>query len=84
MLAASLVNDLQPAALSLRPSLRDTLNAGLDAGSLAGIVSGSGPTCVFLCRDSANAEEVAQALAASGTCRAVRTAVGPVHGARLG
>lgn len=84
VLAASLVNDLQPAALSLRPSLRDTLDAGLAAGSLAGIVSGSGPTCVFLCRDAANADAVARALATSGTCRAARTAVGPVPGARLG
>jgi 4-diphosphocytidyl-2-C-methyl-D-erythritol kinase len=83
VLAASLVNDLEPAALSLRPSLRSTLDAGLAAGSLAGIVSGSGPTCVFLCRDAATAESVATKLNGSGACRAVRTANGPVPGARL-
>jgi 4-diphosphocytidyl-2-C-methyl-D-erythritol kinase len=83
VLAASLVNDLQAAALSLRPSLRDTLEAGAAAGSLAGIVSGSGPTCAFLCRDSAAADAVAKALEESGTCRAVRTATGPVPGARV-
>lgn len=83
VLAASLANDLQPAALSLRPSLQDTLEAGAAAGSLAGIVSGSGPTCAFLCRDAANADAVAKALEASGTCRAARTATGPVAGARL-
>src|SRR5690606_30407436 len=83
VLAASLVNDLQPAALSLRPSLQDTLDAGLAAGSLAGIVSGSGPTCAFLCRDAANADAVARALESSGTCRAVRIATGPVAGARI-
>ena len=49
---------------------------------LAAMVSGSGPTCVFLCRDSASAE-VAAALDDSGTCRAARTATGPVPGARL-
>ncbi len=83
VLAASLVNDLEPAALSLRPDIRETLDAGIAAGSLAGIVCGSGPTCVFLCRDAASAESVATKLNASGTCRAVRTANGPVPGARL-
>ena len=83
VLAASLVNDLQPAALVLRPSLQDTLDAGVAAGSLAGIVSGSGPTCAFLCRDAASADTVAKALEESGTCRAVRQATGPVPGARL-
>jgi 4-diphosphocytidyl-2-C-methyl-D-erythritol kinase len=83
VLAASLVNDLQPAALSLRPSLQDTLAAGAAAGSLAGVVSGSGPTCAFLCRDAAAAETVAKALEESGTCRAARTATGPVPGARV-
>jgi 4-diphosphocytidyl-2-C-methyl-D-erythritol kinase len=82
VLAASLVNDLQPAALALRPSLQDTLAAGAAAGSLAGVVSGSGPTCAFLCRDAAAADAVAKALEESGTCRAVRTALGPVPGAR--
>ncbi len=52
-LAAALHNDLQPAAISLRPSLRSLLEAGVEYGALAGVVSGSGPTCAFLCRDSA-------------------------------
>jgi len=83
VLAKSLTNDLQPAAISLRPHLAETLAAGAAAGALAGIVSGSGPTCVFLCRDAASATSVAEALAGSGTCRAARTATGPVPGARL-
>lgn len=83
VLAASLANDLQPAALSLRPSLRDTLDAGAAAGSLAGIVSGSGPTCAFLCRDAVSADTVARALEASRTCRAVRSTTGAVPGARV-
>ena len=36
-------NDLQPAALSLRPELGDVLAAGAELGALGGIVSGSGP-----------------------------------------
>ncbi|MEU2717525.1 4-(cytidine 5'-diphospho)-2-C-methyl-D-erythritol kinase [Streptomyces sp. NPDC007205] len=80
-LAAAVSNDLQPAALSLFPELADTLDAGRGAGALAALVSGSGPTTAFLARDAESAEKVAQALRASGTCRAVRTAVGPVAGA---
>ena len=83
VLAKSLVNDLEPAALSMRPGLRATLAAGVAAGALAGVVSGSGPTCVFLCRDADAAARIADALTASGTCRLARTATGPVPGARL-
>jgi 4-diphosphocytidyl-2-C-methyl-D-erythritol kinase len=83
VLAKSLTNDLEAAAVSLRPALRETLAAGADAGALAGIVSGSGPTCVFLCRDADSATAVAEHLAASDTCSTARTAIGPVPGARL-
>jgi 4-diphosphocytidyl-2-C-methyl-D-erythritol kinase len=83
VLAKALANDLEPAALSLRPELRATLQAGAAAGALAGIVSGSGPTCVFLCRDAQHAAAVAAALDEDGIGRAVRTAQGPVPGARL-
>ncbi len=57
-LAKVLKNDLQPAALSLRPDLRKTMEVGMEAGALTGIVSGSGPTIAFLCEDAAQAEEV--------------------------
>ncbi len=83
VLAAALGNDLAPAALALRPELGSVLAAGTAAGALAGLVSGSGPTCVFLARDAAHAEQVAAGLAAAGVCRAVRVAHGPVAGARL-
>ncbi|KUN37818.1 4-diphosphocytidyl-2C-methyl-D-erythritol kinase [Streptomyces longwoodensis] len=82
-LAAAVSNDLQPAALSLFPELTDTLAAGRAAGALAAVVSGSGPTTAFLTRDLASAEAVAGALRVSGTCRAVRVAVGPVAGATV-
>lgn len=80
-LAPVLANDLQPAALSLRPALAATLAAGLGAGALAALVSGSGPTTAFLVRDPAAAAGVAAALEASGTCRTTRTATSPAPGA---
>jgi 4-diphosphocytidyl-2-C-methyl-D-erythritol kinase len=82
-LAPLLGNDLQPAALSLDPGLRRTLRAGTDAGALAGIVSGSGPTCAFLCASAGSAIDVGAQLAGAGVCRTVRVASGPVHGARV-
>ncbi|WP_399089837.1 4-(cytidine 5'-diphospho)-2-C-methyl-D-erythritol kinase [Streptomyces sp. BBFR2] len=82
-LAGELANDLQPAALSLRPSLAATLDAGAAAGALATLVSGSGPTTAFLAADPEGAEKVAAALTASGTCRAVRIAVAPAPGATV-
>jgi 4-diphosphocytidyl-2-C-methyl-D-erythritol kinase len=83
VLAKWLCNDLEPAAISLRPALRETLDAGLRAGALAGLVSGSGPTCVFLARDAGHADDVAARLTATELCRTVRVAHGPVPGARL-
>jgi 4-diphosphocytidyl-2-C-methyl-D-erythritol kinase len=83
VLAAALGNDLQAAAISLRPALSVTLRAGRDAGALAGMVSGSGPTCVFLAEDGAHAAELASTLESYGVCRAVRVAHGPVPGARV-
>ncbi|TQK28654.1 4-(cytidine 5'-diphospho)-2-C-methyl-D-erythritol kinase [Arthrobacter sp. SLBN-53] len=82
-LAPLLGNDLQPAALNLRSDLRRTLRAGQEAGALAGIVSGSGPTCAFLCASAAHAVDVGTALSGAGVCRTVRVASGPVHGARV-
>lgn len=82
-LALCLGNDLQAAAVSLAPDLRRTLRAGVAAGALAGVVSGSGPTCAFLCEDAEAAIDVATELAGAGVCRTVRVAHGPVPGARV-
>jgi 4-diphosphocytidyl-2-C-methyl-D-erythritol kinase len=76
-------NELQPAALSMKPALRRVLRAGVEAGALAGIVSGSGPTCTFLCRSASSAVDVGTELSGAGVCRTVRVASGPVHGARV-
>ncbi|NED99513.1 4-(cytidine 5'-diphospho)-2-C-methyl-D-erythritol kinase [Phytoactinopolyspora halotolerans] len=75
--AASMANDMEAAALSLRPSLRSTLDAGRAAGALAGIVSGSGPTCVFLAPDGPGAAALAQVLSASAPCRTTEVVTGP-------
>jgi 4-diphosphocytidyl-2-C-methyl-D-erythritol kinase len=82
-LGAALVNDLQPAAISLHSGLRATLASGREAGALGAVVSGSGPTCAFLARDEEHALDLAVTLSASGTCRTVARAHGPVAGATV-
>lgn len=81
-LAQALGNDLQPASLRLRPALADPLTAGTtgDDGALAALVSGSGPTCLFLCADPHHAARVAARLADHGR---VHHAHGPVPGATI-
>jgi 4-diphosphocytidyl-2-C-methyl-D-erythritol kinase len=78
-----LTNDLQQAAISLRPELRRTLAAGIEHGALAAIISGSGPTCAYLARDAKHAAGLAVALAGAGVCRTVVHVVGPVPGASV-
>ena len=82
-LGRALSNDLQRAALSLRPRLQLTLDVGEEYGALGALVSGSGPTCAFLARDEEHALDLAVALSSSGVCRTVRRADGPVSGARV-
>ena len=82
-LAPQLANDLQEAALSLRPDLGEVLAAGMEYGALGGIVSGSGPTTAFLVEDNEAGIDLAVALTASGVVRDVRRASGPVHGAHV-
>lgn len=81
--AGHLGNDLEAAALSLMPALRRTLRAGSEAGALHGMVSGSGPTCLFFCADHDSALAVATELSEVGVARQVRIASGPAGGARI-
>jgi 4-diphosphocytidyl-2-C-methyl-D-erythritol kinase len=81
--AAELHNDLEAAAVALAPPLRRTLRAGKQLGALAGIVSGSGPTCAFLCIDAPSATHLAAALAGEGVCATTRVVTGPAPGARV-
>jgi 4-diphosphocytidyl-2-C-methyl-D-erythritol kinase len=64
-LAAGIENDLEPAALSLRPELSGTLDALRAAGALAAAVSGSGPTCFGLFADRAAVERAETTLPGS-------------------
>jgi 4-diphosphocytidyl-2-C-methyl-D-erythritol kinase len=82
-LGQALTNDLQAAALSLRPGLRLLLDAGAELGALGAVVSGSGPTVAFLARGEDHAVSLAASLAGQGVCRSVRRADGPVPGARV-
>lgn len=82
-LGKQLSNDLQPAALTLRSSLRDAIDAGRDAGALGALVSGSGPTCAFLAESEDHALELAAALSDRSVARSVIRAHGPVPGATV-
>ena len=82
-LGRALSNDLQAPAISLFPALRKTLDAGLEFGALGALVSGSGPTCLFLARDVRHATDLAVALTGAGVCRTVTRASGPVPGATV-
>lgn len=82
-LAAALHNDLEQAACDLRPDLARLIVEGTDAGALRGLVSGSGPTCVFLCESADHARTVAGTLSAASDRRVVLVAHGPVAGAHV-
>ncbi|WP_033423880.1 4-(cytidine 5'-diphospho)-2-C-methyl-D-erythritol kinase [Actinomadura flavalba] len=82
-LGTALSNDLQPAALMLRPALRRTLDAGTAAGALGALVSGSGPTCAFLAESDGHAAELAAVLVQAGVARAAVRATGDVPGAEV-
>lgn len=76
-LSAALHNDLQAAALDLRPELATLIERGEAEGALRGLVSGSGPTVVFL------AESAEAARAVAGALDSGLVANGPVAGAHI-
>ena len=80
-LAASLRNDLEPAALDLRPDLRRTFADAGRAGALATLLSGSGPTVLLLCRDAEHGRGVAAAMGEQGheRCWVVPAPVAGAH-----
>lgn len=59
-------NDLEVAALALRPELAKTIEAGKKAGALKSMVSGSGPTIAHLALDRLQAEQIVSRLALAG------------------
>jgi 4-diphosphocytidyl-2-C-methyl-D-erythritol kinase len=79
-LARLLVNDMEAAAVSLRPQLASLMHGGLEEGALAAHVSGSGPTVLFLAHDVKHAVALARRLRMRGGARSVHLARGPVPG----
>ena len=73
-LAGALRNDLQAPAIDLRPGLGDLVARGEREGALRGLVSGSGPTVVFLCDSADSARAVAASLGAPDSVVWVATA----------
>jgi 4-diphosphocytidyl-2-C-methyl-D-erythritol kinase len=72
------VNELQPAALSLRPELAGTLDAVRAAGADVAMVSGSGPTVLGLFRDTDAGKAAAKRFPGSHVARPVGPHAGEV------
>lgn len=66
LVAKFMHNDLEIAALAIRPELANTIEAGRKAGSLKSMVSGSGPTIAHLAQNRVHAEQVANRLTLAG------------------
>ena len=81
MLAESLHNDLQAAALHLRPELGDVLELGERNGALAGVVSGIRP--VDRVPDRGPRLGAGLQIALSAARLTVLRVTGPAHGARV-
>ena len=81
-LPGQLQNDLQEAALSLRPDLVRTFDDGYEAGAMECLLSGSGPTVLLLCSDADHAREVTAAMHAAGHPRTVAVPA-PVSGVHV-
>jgi 4-diphosphocytidyl-2-C-methyl-D-erythritol kinase len=77
-LGASLSNDLEPAAFSLRPELAEAKTLLVDEGALGAVLSGSGPTLLALCESQQAARALARAVA--GHFQAVEVACSPAGG----
>lgn len=82
-LAATMHNDLQAAALDLRPELAEVIEVAEAAGALRAIVSGSGPTIAALAADTGAAMGVSRALSACELVADTVRADAPVAGARV-
>ena len=65
-IAPLLHNDLQEAAVSLRPELQRILDLGDEAMALTAMISGSGPTVALLARDANDAIAIASRVTTFG------------------
>lgn len=76
-------NDMAEAAVEMRPQLAEVLAAGAADGAVATLVSGSGPTVLYLARDEHHGHALAARLRLRGLARQVHYVTGPVAGAVL-
>lgn len=81
-IAALMSNELQAPAVRLIPALEDMMDAGMAEGALQGVVSGSGPTVIFLARDAGAAVQLAARLEEHTGAWAIPVS-GPAPGARI-
>ncbi|MBO0596558.1 4-(cytidine 5'-diphospho)-2-C-methyl-D-erythritol kinase [Nesterenkonia sp. E16_7] len=82
LVASLMANDLQAPAVASLPSLEDMMDIGMIEGALQGMVSGSGPTLVFLARDAESAHQLCTSLEERTEVWAIPV-TGPAPGARL-
>lgn len=82
LVASLMANDLQAPAVASLPSLEDMMDIGMIEGALQGMVSGSGPTLVFLARDAESAHQLSTSLEERTEVWAIPV-TGPAPGARL-
>jgi 4-diphosphocytidyl-2-C-methyl-D-erythritol kinase len=59
-------NDLERAALALRPELGELLQQGRKSGALKSMVSGSGPSIIHLAKNRIHAQQIASRLSLAG------------------
>jgi 4-diphosphocytidyl-2-C-methyl-D-erythritol kinase len=74
-------NDLEIAAIALRPELRQIIADGEIAGALRSMISGSGPTVAHLAKNRIDAEQIASRLTRMG--HQIITTFSTDSGARL-
>ena len=82
-LGEHLVNDLQPAALELRPQLQRTMDLAKAAGALGVIVSGSGPTVAALAKSRRHAKAIAAQWVAAGVVTGMVVTTSPMGGTQI-
>ncbi|ANC32688.1 4-(cytidine 5'-diphospho)-2-C-methyl-D-erythritol kinase [Isoptericola dokdonensis] len=81
-LGLALHNDLQDAALDLRPDLARTVEIARHGGALGVVVSGSGPSVAALARSRQHALAIAATWTAESAADSVWCTTGPAAGAR--
>ncbi|UIZ92762.1 4-(cytidine 5'-diphospho)-2-C-methyl-D-erythritol kinase [Corynebacterium sp. CNCTC7651] len=82
-LGAALHNDLQPAALAMRPRIKQIIDLAAAEGGYA-LVSGSGPTIAVLCEDREHAQRASETIREQlEEAMDLLMASGPADGARL-